>query len=883
MRIVLLTAVVAVAGLGLAQAALAQQAAAPDRVAVYDVFETPVPAADVPENPYDPEQVSLTAELTAPSGKRTSAPGFFRVEQEVVTTPAAERLRGMRLLKVYLSKGGWVGGDSIAYIVDDVRLVKKDGTEVVLGDFEAEDPRWFGTGVPGAIQDEIVHSGSGAFRADLPVESHGRWPGISMDLKGQDWSDCKELRFAFYPLTNHTGGTLSVEFYAGENDKLSRSFRAGGDGLKLNEWNDVAWDLTAIGDRKESRPAGEGGFAVRFCPTEVGRHSYVVRRDGTEGSLLEGAFEATPSERPGLLRVGPAGASLLSFENGRPMALVGENMCWFGPGGLDDYDRWLTRLAAVGGNYVRLWMAPWCFGIEWQELGRYQQDRAQELDYVFRRARELGIYIMLCLDYHGFLRADGSWGASPYSAGRGGPCQKPPEFLTSEAARASYKNRLRYLVARYAAYDNLLSWEFWNEVELIDSYDSDAVARWHAEMAGYLRGLDPYRHIITTSYAGMSGDEKVWSLPEIEYTQGHTYAGTDKVEVIVAAAREHRSKYNKPFLVGEFGVGGGGGESESRDQDGLYVHNGAWGGLMAGTMGTAMTWWWDGYVERGDMYRHWAPIARFATDVAADAQPIADERFEAAYAGTQAPALYDDVEVEGRGASWQEAEFNKPVTLAVPRDGPLPDLGTLARVLHGVRNHPTLHNPVTFELDREVAGRFVAQVHGVSGQGGAGLVISVDGEPVLERDFVDEDDTTTTRSDYNGLYAVDVPVGKHTVTVENPGNDWLLISYIMEGYRRLDRPSYRVLGVERDGRGWLWLQNRQSTWGRQNRKQQDPMPIPASVLTVAGVPEGEYEVEWWDTWKGEVASRATVRAEQGRLRLAVPAFERDVACKIRPR
>lgn len=875
-------ATVALLCLGAASGALPQDTPAPPTVAAYDIFETEVPVVDVPDNPYDPAQIAVDAAFTTPSGRCLVVPAFFRVQHEVVVTPLAERLRDMRLLKFYLSANAWVGGDSISYVLDDVRLVRKDGTEVVIGDFEVDDPRWQGAGVPVVVEREIVRSGVDALRADFPVEKHSSHPGLTMDLRGQDWGDVKQLRFAFYPLTNHKRGTLSVEFYAGQDDKVQASFAVGGEGLELNDWNDVVWDLESVGDRKEARPTGPGKFFVRYCPGEVGIHRYVVRRQGFDAPLLEGSLEVAPSNRPGFLRVAGPDARLVSFDSGKPQVLVGENMCWYSRGGLNDYDHWLGKLASVGGNYIRVWMAPWCFGIEWQELGRYQQDRAEELDYVFRRARGLGINIMLCLDYHGFLIAKQSWGASPYNARRGGPCEHPIDFMTNEQAKTQYKKRLRYLVARYGTYDNLLAWEFWNEVTYIDGYESDVVAAWHQEMARYLRSIDPYAHIITTSFGGGLGDEKVWSLPEIEYTQSHTYSGMDKVEEVIQAAEYFLEAYKKPFLVGEFGVGGSGGESETRDPDGLHLHNGAWAGVMAGTMGTAMTWWWDGYVENGNMHRHWAPVARFATDLPTVVRPLGAGEVRVAYAEKNPPLAYDDVIIEGRGASWQEAEFNKPQSFAVDKDGHVEGMERLARVLHGVRNHPTLHNPATFELDCDRPCRFVVEVSGVSGHGGAGLRISVDGQAVLERTFPDEDDSTATLTEYNGPYSVDVPAGRHTVTVENTGNDWVYVAYTVEGYRPLVEPNYRVLGVTGSGRAWLWLHNRQSTWSRQLRRKQDPIPIPPSLLTLEGLPDGFYRVEWWDTWRGEPFGTVGARSSRGWMRLQVPGFARDLACKIRP-
>ncbi len=52
-------------------------------------------------------------------------------------------------------------------------------------------------------------------------------------------------------------------------------------------------------------------------------------------------------------------------------------------------------------------------------------------------------------------------------------------------------------------------------------------------------------------------------------------------------------------------------------------------------------------------------------------------------------------------------------------------------------------------------------------------------------------------------------------------------------------------------------------------------------LCVAGMPPGDFDVEWWNTYTGEVFGQAEVRAADGTLILGVPRFSRDIAAVIR--
>ena len=46
------------------------------------------------------------------------------------------------------------------------------------------------------------------------------------------------------------------------------------------------------------------------------------------------------------------------------------------------------------------------------------------------------------------------------------------------------------------------------------------------------------------------------------------------------------------------------------------------------------------------------------------------------------------------------------------------------------------------------------------------------------------------------------------------------------------------------------------------------------------ISDGIWRVEWWDTFRGEVLRRDSVRVAGGQLLLSIPDFARDVAAKI---
>src|SRR5690606_16728613 len=97
----------------------------------------------------------------------------------------------------------------------------------------------------------------------------------------------------------------------------------------------------------------------------------------------------------------------------------------------------------------------------------------------------------------------------------GGPASTPEEFFTLKESRDKYKNRLRYIVARWGYATSIGAWEFFNEIDnaAFSEEDSviishDAIADWHREMAAYLKSIDPYDHIVNRGILHAEGIQR---------------------------------------------------------------------------------------------------------------------------------------------------------------------------------------------------------------------------------------------------------------------------------------------------------------------------------------------------------------------------------------
>jgi hypothetical protein len=164
-------------------------------------------------------------------------------------------------------------------------------------------------------------------------------------------------------------------------------------------------------DRQEVlTPAGSSVFKVRFAWGEVGEYRFeaVARDSGGEQVLGRGAFQVVSSDARGYVRRSSSSPLYFEFDSGDSYFPIGENMCWPKDRGTYDYDEWMPKLAASGGDYIRLWLIN-----EWNELGlehlelsagdgnglgQYDQQAAWRIDYILDLAEKLGFEVLMCIE-----------------------------------------------------------------------------------------------------------------------------------------------------------------------------------------------------------------------------------------------------------------------------------------------------------------------------------------------------------------------------------------------------------------------------------------------------------------------------------------------------
>jgi len=669
---------------------------------------------------------------------------------------------------------------------------------------------------------------------------------------------------------------------------------------------------TASGDQILTE-AGSPVWKIRFAPSEPGTWRYVVtaRDSGGTVRLPVASLTATPSVNPGFVRLSNVNPRIFAFDNGKPFITVGENMCWGGRGQTFDYDGWLPKLGAASGNWVRIWSVPYHCGLEWSNagwyknkgyrgLGAYNLQNAWQLDKILDLAQASRVYCMLTIGYmsefethEGYFKGNVLWPSNPYNAANGGPCATASDFWTNPDARRLYRQRLRYIAARYGWRTNIQAWEFWNE--------TNAPAPWVREMAQYLKGIgpfagspgDPFKHLITTTY----GDDAVWKIPEVDWTQTHIYGVGDISDMASPIAKDALTflSYGKPHQASEFGIDWHKADSPyDPDGKGVDMHNGIWAAALAGDAGSAMIWWWDSYVEPKNLYGQFLAPAKILSSIDWNSPAWRDAR--------PAQACVDPVMVSGGIEKWSDVAlfvqggWGKAAATDYTIDPVKIDAGPAVPTILFSPGKPTYRLPLRFHVNYPVPGRFIVRVNEVSVRSNLRVLIDgqlagafeFDSNPPTDASIKPAYKSTRFEEEYK-IYlatfdsdrAVDVPAGKHTIELDNSTGDWLSVSsYSFTNYRSSRYAHVRVLGLVGKENALLWVQNTDHNW--RNVFEKNPIPVVTSARTVVhDLTPGKYRVEYIDTAAGEVFRVDHVRAKQpGGLGLNLPDLATDFAVRI---
>ncbi|MCM8816286.1 MAG: DUF5060 domain-containing protein [Candidatus Omnitrophica bacterium] len=387
------------------------------------------------------------------------------------------------------------------------------------------------------------------------------------------------------------------------------------------------------------QPQGYPEWKIRFSPTEIGVYKYKIVASINNGeeviSTQQMSFKAVPGKKNGFVRPGKKDNRYFEFDDGTFFYPIGHNIRSLNDNrysqlfnrplaaqsGTVNFETWLVDMKNNRENFFETWMAAWWIAIEWKNgygfyegLGRYELRNAWKLDWILQLAEKNGIYIQLVIINHGSVSTycDQEWQDSPYNIKNGGFLNSPEEFFTNERAKAFFKKRMRYIIARWSYSPHIFSWELVNEMNLIGSshqfYKTPILAQWYAEIGDYLSQIDPNKHMITGHYTILY-DSDVFKLPQVDFvlTNGYYDVRTGNIVDTLKNIANFNARFDKPHFVSEYGGNWNAGPEPLIEAD---LHNGIWAGAHL-PFAAIPLFWWHNFIEDKNLYYHYKALAEY--------------------------------------------------------------------------------------------------------------------------------------------------------------------------------------------------------------------------------------------------------------------------------
>jgi len=330
------------------------------------------------------------------------------------------------------------------------------------------------------------------------------------------------------------------------------------------------------------------------------------------------------------VRVSPRDHRYLELTDGSPYIPNGLNMIAPPRGGFEVYEEWLAKLAANGGNYIRVWLSNPFWDVEHDKSGVYDEAQARHIDRMLEMCRKHGIRVKMTIEH--FRSIGGgtqAWADKPlHHVSQGGPAQSIADFFDGEAPRAQFRRKIEWYAQRYGDPPVVYGWELWNEVNAVRGGDYLA---WTEVMLAELRRRFP-RNLVMQSLGSFDTARvretyrRHSTMPANDLAQVHRYldlgASLDiskgPMDVLAADSIREIAGYQpkRPILLAESGAvepkHTGPFKLYATDTAGTLLHDVLFAPFFAGAAGAGQIWHWDAYVAKNNLWHH---FGRFAETV----------------------------------------------------------------------------------------------------------------------------------------------------------------------------------------------------------------------------------------------------------------------------
>jgi hypothetical protein len=470
-----------------------------------------------------------------------------------------------------------------------------------------------------------------------------------------------------------------------------------------------------------------------------------------------------------------------------------------------------------------------------------------------------------------FARPDmnADWDNNPYNILYGGPLGGPSVFFFNDQARDLFRQRLRYIVARWGYSPDIFAWELIDEIDHTSNYDPQAAAKWLNDTASYLKQLDQQGHLVTVGSAAF--DPLLASTPPLDFTTAQVYqrrpieTSGDQTTLVVSAVRSNLETNPIPSLLTAFSLNPWF-EPTAEDPQGVHFQDTLWASVLAGAGGSAASDWWDTYIIPQGLQKYYAPLASFVTGV--DWPNLNLQPAEAALIATDA-ASYQPVRVSDFNRQFATGTVSAVVSHTITSDGVFPAVSGLSSYLYGKVYNNQFSQAQIYEVTAPVNTYLEVGVRRASPQASAHLTVTVDGQSAIDLALSLDSKPVAVR--------VPLAAGSHEIILDNTGDDWLELDYLEIG-QLLARARALTLRDSTAGVALAWLQHRDYTWDKVAAGA-ERQPILLRYQLDKMLP-GLYSAEIWNPLTGAVVGQDLVRVHDDGL-LSVDLLPMDSMMALR--
>lgn len=337
------------------------------------------------------------------------------------------------------------------------------------------------------------------------------------------------------------------------------------------------------------------------------------------------------------VRVSRADPRYFELSDGSPYIPIGNNICW---------ERYLTEekailakmeeryrnLASNSGNYTRLYLSSPFYDIEPKRPGDFDPAAIRHLQQLLEIARRCRIRVKLCFEYFRSMEyippifpGSVSMSRPEFGRSRGGPFADMTHYFTSPEGRAAFLRKVEVYARTFQDEPSIFGWELWNEINAVKG---EGWATWTKTMLPELKhrlpnhlamqSLGSYDRASATAYY-----RDICTAPGNEVAQVHRYLDLGAelavcrgpMDVLAAdAARQLRSFHpGRPVILSEVGAveprHAGPWKLYPNDPKGTLLHDLLFAPFFAGAAGPGQAWHWDHYIEKHDLWHHFARFA----------------------------------------------------------------------------------------------------------------------------------------------------------------------------------------------------------------------------------------------------------------------------------